>query len=277
MKNIIVPIDFSELSYKATKIAFGIAQDNGGSITLLNAVDFPLQYAETFATALSQYPDKALQIAIEESREKLSKWEDELKLLGANVETISQVGLLDDVMKNTLEAKDYDLVVSGTHGAKGLEDILIGTNTERFVRNSKIPVLSIPDTITDFDPRRVLLVSDFAEEPSESFEAITQFIKGIKADLFMVRLNSISNFLPTDKAENKMQAFVEKWDLGHISYEQVDCDDFESGVRKYAKRIQADLILIGTHGRTGISHILNGSQTEELVNHLNQPVLSYHI
>ena len=125
-----------------------------------------------------------------------------------------------------------DLIVMGTHGATGLRGI-VGSNTQRIVRQAPMPVLVVKHHIEDFELKDVVFASNRAIDAFLQRHELTKFTATIYNDL-----------------------------------------SIEEGILNFAKGIDADLIAMATHGRTGFFQVVNGSLTEDIVNHTNFPVLS---
>ena len=71
-----------------------------------------------------------------------------------------------------------------------------------------------------------------------------------------------------------MEAFAARYGLDRYTINQQDEFDVETGVLRFAEAKKADLIVLGTHGREGFSHLLRGSVAEDVANHAQIPVLT---
>jgi len=180
-------------------------------------------------------------------------------------------------------AEEYgaDLIIMGSHGASGLKEFFIGSNTEKVVRHSNIPVMVIKHNPILVDFEHVVFACDFSEDAVKPFINATKFFKklGSKVHLIYVNLPN-EQFRSTAEMEGKVHLFFKKVN-GDLNYDHsvkyFSDYTIEQGVLNYANAIGADLIAVATHGRTGFSHLLEGSITEDIANHSTLPVISFKI
>jgi len=176
-------------------------------------------------------------------------------------------------------AKEHqaDLIVMGSRGSDGLEEIFIGSNTERVVRSSEVPVLVIKGAVEDFKPRNFVFACDFEEENIPALVRAKELAELLDAKLHLVYINTPGDeFLSTDDAYEKISGFLQSAKLGmgvdiHNDY------TVEKGVLNYSTKVPADLIGIPTHGRKGLSHFFMGSIGEDVANHSDIPVITFKI
>ena len=145
-KNILVPIDGSKLSDKAAKEAASLARALGARLTLFHcAADFPAPvYAESAILAAQitsgQYRKEAVRVA----EEVLAKAAAKLASTGLSIETMHAVnGLPYDAIVTAAAKKKCDLIVMASHGRRGLSGFLLGSETQKVLTHSKVPVLVV--------------------------------------------------------------------------------------------------------------------------------------
>jgi nucleotide-binding universal stress UspA family protein len=74
-----------------------------------------------------------------------------------------------------------------------------------------------------------------------------------------------------------MQEFVNRYQLDNYQFTIYNDDSEEKGIIHFSEEVNADVIAVATHGRTGLSHLLSGSIAEDIVNHANRPVLTINL
>ena len=90
-------------------------------------------------------------------------------------------------------------------------------------------------------------------------------------------VNTASNFKTTARAKVKIQDFIAGTTFTNYTTNIYNDETVEKGILNFSHIIDADLIGISTHGRQGIAHFLNGSLSEDLVNHAKRPVITFKI
>jgi nucleotide-binding universal stress UspA family protein len=170
-----------------------------------------------------------------------------------------------------------DLIVMGSHGSEGLKEIFVGSNTQKVVRYSDIPVLIIKEEIVDFDPQQMLFACDLKEENIHAFKRAKYISEVFGSELRLVYVNTPGDaFLSTSEIQQKILAFCDK--VGFELLVAVYNDySVETGVLNFGAESKADIIGIPTHGRKGISHFFLGSIGEDVANHSTLPVVTFKI
>lgn len=139
LKNLIVPIDFSETSEKALQYAGPLAKQFKAKITLLHVMDSPM------------YPEEGEYLLVDEyevfDRAKKRLAELALRAIAPDflAEIIVRRGVPFDTIVAVAHERHADLIVTTTHGYTGLKHVAIGSTAERIVRHAPCPVLVVRD------------------------------------------------------------------------------------------------------------------------------------
>ena len=192
------------------------------------------------------------------------------------VEAIQFEKAFDGIMKHT-KSHGIDLIVMGSHGASGFKEMFIGSNTEKVVRTSDIPVLVIKKDEGEFTPQKFVFASDFSKEIKEPFAKVVEFANTFDMELDLVYINTPNDFKSTHTAEKLMQEFAAGFNINHLDTYIYNDVNVEKGILHFANSINADMIGMCTHGRQGLAHFFNGSISEDLVNHAVRPVVTFKI
>ena len=124
-------------------------------------------------------------------------------------QTISAGGHYGQYMDMEVTAKnDIDLIVMGSQGASGLQEMFIGSNTEKVVRRSKIPVLVIKKEVDDFVVDNIIFASDFNKESKSTFHRVVHFAELFNAKVHLLYINTIHNFNTTKNIEERIAGFM---------------------------------------------------------------------
>lgn len=274
MKKILVPTDFSDHAGYALKVAAQIARKNGGEIFLLHMLELPHQGSDAVGSG-HDLPE--IMLFKNAAINKLEDLMDDDSLADLKVSEIIQFELAFDGIMNISKKNNVDLIVMGSHGASGFKEMFIGSNAEKVVRNSDIPVLIIKKEEGDFDVNKFVFASDFSDEIKSPFTKVVDFANKFDTELHLVMINTPSSFKPTHVAESIMNDFISNFKINNLTTHIYNDINVESGVLNFANHIDADLIGMSTHGRKGLSHFFNGSISEDLVNHAKKPVVTFKI
>lgn len=147
IKNILVPIDFSDYSKNALKYAVDFAKTFSAKLYLIYVVE-PMIYPADFSMGQIAIPsnDFDIQNRADEELKKLAKE------FGNNleVETLIKTGKPFVEINETAREKNIDLIIIATHGHTGVEHLLFGSTAEKVVRKAPCPVLSLREPIKGF-------------------------------------------------------------------------------------------------------------------------------
>lgn len=274
MKKILVPTDFSEPAEYALKVAAQLAKKNKSEIHMLHMVELPMH--QIIATSnFSELPEAVffMKIAHQKFEEALDRdYLEELDIF----ENI-KFNETPDGVSNYCAENDIDLIIMGSHGTSGMKEMFIGSNTEKVVRTSKIPVLVIKNEHDNFEIKDFVFASDFKKDSKETYKQAVNFAKALGSKLHLLLVNTAGSFISTQEAENTMNEFIKDTHYKKRSFNIYNDVSVEKGVLNFSETIGADLIGISTHGRQGIAHFFNGSISEDLVNHAKRPVITFKI
>ena len=275
MKKILVPVDFSEYSENALKVAATIAKKQNAEIVAVHM----LGLSEAVITKEQDSMEGLFFVKLTQKRfvEFLDKDYLEGITIHQTVKNYTVFSELDDV------AKEYniDLIVMGSHGSSGLSEVFVGSNTEKVVRTASVPVLVIKEN-SAFNVTKAVFASDFRLESLNVFNRIVGLFKALDIEVKLLYVNLPGeHYSSTNEIEQRITNFlVHLHEDDNILPEDIAIySDYsvEKGVFNYAKRIKADIIGIPTHGRKGLAHFFSGSISEDIVNHSKLPVLTVKI
>ena len=275
MKNILVPTDFSDQAERALKVAAQLARKFDGEIFLLHMLELPLQLIDPIGGGGQNMPEAIFFMKLAHQRFAKIMKEPYLKRIKVH-ETVEFHRAFDGIMEIGKE-KNCDLIVMGSHGASGFQEMFIGSNTEKVVRHSEIPVLVIKNEIDDFDIKNFVFATDAHVDHQHVLKNAMNFSETIDANFHLLFVNTPNDFMTSEEAITKLQHFAQELHSEKYKIHIYNDISVEKGILNFAKKMDAGLLGIGTHGRKGIAHFFNGSISEDLVNHANRPVVTFKI
>ena len=167
MKRILVPTDFSQHAEFALKVAAQIARKNNSEIILLHMLELPQQGGDAITSA-SDIPE----IMYFKNR-ALARIDDLMNADYLSGISVSKSVLFEKAFEGILgvsRKNNVDFIVMGSHGASGFQEMFIGSNTEKVVRSSEVPVLVVKNEIAEFRADRFVFASDFADVIRKPFQ-----------------------------------------------------------------------------------------------------------
>lgn len=171
MKNILIPTDFSENAWNATRYAIELFSNDCCVFHLLNTYTPAIASSRFMASSLDGgMVENSAQLSskkgLQNFVERISQYFDNSK---HSFKTISSFSFLVDEVKEVIEEYSIDLVVVGTKGASGLEEVFMGSNTVRIIKSVKsCPVLAVPQHFEFNRPKEIAFATDFNRFYTES-------------------------------------------------------------------------------------------------------------
>lgn len=273
MNKIIVPLDFSEQSGYALKVAASLATKHNAEILALHM----LELNQAMITSSEGYHPEQTVFLIKMAEKHFSEFLDQPYLKDIKVTPIIKHFKVFSELNEIAEKHDADLIVMGSHGCDGLKEIFVGSNAEKVVRNADIPVLVIKQQMEDFKVNELVFASDFKLENLPAYSKAEAFANKLSANLKLVYINTPDdNFLSTADAYERINIFLGK---ANASHEVTIYSDYsvEKGILNFSENIGADAIGLPTHGRKGLAHFFMGSIGEDVVNHSKIPTITFKI
>lgn len=271
MKKILVPCDFSGAAENAFRFALDVAVQSKGEVHLLNVIELPVVH-NTFLVPVVSFEQVLLDELREASTKEFQKLIDKYRHDHIKVTAEVLFGPVSSKIIDYASEKQADVIIMGSHGTSGLKGYFIGSNAEKIVRISPVPVLVVKD-YPEHPIKNIVFPNSL--ETAEQENLIMNVIslqEFFKARLHIVRINTPANFSSDTITRKRLEEFAGRYKLKDYTINIFNHPNEENGVIHFAQLVNADLIAMGTHGRRGLAHWLNGSVTEDIVNHIKCPI-----
>ena len=269
LKNhILVPLDFSEQSLIALGQSYNMARLTRASLTLIYVVE------DHFQLPFRKKEDKSLDKNIQKELKKLAA--DTYSKSGVKTDFIVVHGKVYEEIQNAAKRLKSSMIIMGTNGGgKGLKR-WIGSNALRVIREAPCPVITIKGKKHRTGCKRILLPLDLTRETKEKVTKAIDMANLYGSHIYLLSVLTTDDEFIVNKLHRQMQSveeFIKQSDVS-CSHEFVNGDDVEEEVLKYAKKINADLIMIMTQQDSKLKDMFIDSEAQEVINGSDIPVLS---
>lgn len=223
MKKILLPTDFSENAYNAAKYAVQLFKKEECLFYLLNTYtpvlydNEYLVYSGTQPTLSEIYQNKSMQ-GLERVLRRIKR---NYKYEKHHFEKISSFNLLNDEIKEQVIEKEIDLVVMGTKGATGAEEILFGTHTVHAIKKARCPLLAIPALYEFKPPKNILFPTDYEVEIPLLLKILKEIAEDNSSSIHILHVYFGVNLSSSQTSIKKALARAFK-DIGHHFYSVTD-------------------------------------------------------
>lgn len=266
--NILVPVDFSEPSSRAFKLALLLARARDATVHLMHDIEVPTETI-TGATIIKEEMEKAYA----ESNDKMEELE---QLPEAEDVQVNRVILKSTDPKRSIltyaEENDIDLIVMGTHGRTDPVEGILGSTAERVLRRSSSPTLTVREECPVDKLAHILVPVDFSEYSPRAIQHAAEIADAHGGRLTI--LHAGAEGTPEEDEQRLRELVAEAGIEGHPTELVVSTDDVSDAILSVADEREADLVLMITHGRTGLRRALTRSVAESVVRKAACPVMT---
>jgi nucleotide-binding universal stress UspA family protein len=290
LSHVLLATDFSPLARRAEDYACLFASHWHARLTVMSVLEF--------ATGMDPaYPVNHQYLAerMREASVLLTESKQRITQRGISVSTRIETGLPSEHIVGVAAAESVDLVVLGTSGRSGLAHVLLGSTAERVICRAPCPVLAVRQAAGSSSTaadgivlNRILVPIDFFDCSLDALEYAAAVAKQAGAETRILHvMEPVSyglDFTLGDPASlartrERVDQRLEELTAALVAAGIRTMSSVRGGIPRdaildEARRWPSDLIVMGTHGRRGISHLLNGSVAEAVLRHADCPVLA---
>ncbi|MGB3563289.1 MAG: universal stress protein [Thermoanaerobaculia bacterium] len=289
IRTVLVATDFSDTAQAGIDWALELARTHQAQIVLVHGVMLPNR-----ATDFVPSPPDLTEKLQEAASGRLNDAAERARGRGVEVITDLRIGLPSQAILEAAEERNVDLVVLGTRGLTGLQHLFLGSTAQRVVQHANCPVLTVhPGDIDQHRQIRTVLVpTDFSRDAELSTTIALDLLAKQSRETTLVLLHvyhlpyeyTAYGTIPTSldyfkdvegAAEDRLRKLAEPLASEGLSVKTVAREGYPPEIIVgEAEACGADLIALGTHGRSGLTHLLLGSTAERVVQHASCPVLT---
>lgn len=276
MKNILIPTDFSENCTKAANLGIEMAKLYDAEIHFFHLIHTPVDWVKLDKLKEKRYPETLSQIGV--AKAALRELEKKAEKEGLKCQTFLEYQIeTTNILKHSGHFH-HDFIITGSSGTKGTVRELLGSNVEKIIRKSDVPVIVVKGDDVAFPFKNIVFVSDFMEDVSGAFEHVISIAKKCNAHIRLLRINTQTDTNSIAAGLDPIKRFLEKFpDLKNYSMYVNNEPSLETGINTFVKQEPTDLIAMSTHGSTGFLSLFSKSIAEGMANHSALPVMTIKI
>lgn len=288
---VLCPVDFSAPSIQAYDHAVSVARHYASTLLVAHIIETWKHSSATFAPTASQYEQFCCELT-EAARRKLQAFIRDRTPVDIAPECIIQEGTADDAILALAERHCASLIVIGTQGLRGLDRWMLGSVTEKVLRQARCPVLAVhgPPAAADvasaaahrpIELREVLLCTDFSAWSGDACDYAFSLAAEYSANLTLLHVLE-GTLHPSERGSAKSS-----YELLHQSIPEEFRGDrrisclVRAGrpsqvIHELGREKKIDLIVMAVHGRNSFNDALFGSTTYRVLQLSDCPVLAVH-
>jgi len=268
-EKILVPVDFSECSIDALKVAVGIANSLGSDLLILHAYHLSVVEGQYGVGFLAERMAKDKRHVIDAQFKILEEKVPELS--SVTYELLSRHGSVDDEVMSLIEAAKIYMVIMGTKGVSGIDEVLIGSNAYSVIKKTEVPVLLIPEGGSLKKIKSIALAGDYKPLTTHTLDILKELTQVYDAQAYIIHIDDDA-VLETSEI-NQAVKFEEILKGIRYHYRLLTGKNVEKGIRDYCETNEIDLLAIVPRRQQLLDAIFGISETKKIVFHTQLPVL----
>lgn len=295
-RTIVVPLDRSVVAESALPFALSLARETGARLTLLAVIDLPFEFAAWLDATTIVDAKIDVEDAYEDYLDALALEIDDIP-----VETLVRIGGAPAEIQRYVESLEDPVIVMASHGRSGVRRMLIGSVTQQVVHQVMTPVIVVPACLAEDQIRPALRIesvlfpldgSPFAEYALE--EGLKLF-SDHKPAVHLVRVVEVVSWyggpysgmdyygldpyidVSRDAAHAYLDAVAARLkERGYEVTTEVRVGLVADQIEAVADAREVDLVVMATHGRSGVGRLIFGSVAERALRQSPAPLMLVH-
>ena len=269
MKIILLPTDFSDNAFRATKYALNLALNFNAKIILMNSFEIPASSSKVminFTDVLEEDSKNGLD-------KELIKIRENNKFNKVEIEIFSCYGSITEAINKAEHTYKIDLIVMGTAGASNIGSRLFGSNTTNAIKNAKQPILVIPKESEYTKWQKITFASNIQNSKNDCpFKPLKELMTLSNSSLNILSVVEDSKSLDKSKIEERIS---DKLIGVNYSINIVENKTISDGILDFINTNDTDLLVLVRKNYGFIEGLLHTSVTRKLALHANKPILLY--
>ncbi|MFQ5640259.1 MAG: universal stress protein [bacterium] len=280
-KKILCPLDFSEASHYAFHYAKTFAKCFDSELVLLHVSP---NLTDAYTSLLPDFPE----IGLPHERDLLERFNECTSDNSAKFKKTILTGIPYIEILNYAKAEEFDLIILGAKGHSNFERLFLGSTSEKVVRNSSAPVLTVHPKPKGLPIKRILVPIDFSPLSFAVLPIVASIAEHFRSEIYLLHVVETGHQSDPERRTSEYEFFervkgklADQWELPE-AFNEIETKKFIRhhtgsagyGILEFSQDWDIDLVIMATHGRTGLSKVLMGSVTEKVIRIAPYPVLS---
>lgn len=272
MTNLLIAVDFSDVSLNAARFGCALANDINANVVLLHSFVLPVNITEDTLPALTIEEVKSI------AENRINQLQQELQQEHSNIKIATKInyGELSDALDEMLETGSFQLCILGNSGV-GNSMLWLGSNVAKVLTQNKHNTLAIPENCIYEKPSKILFACDFKHIQDESCDLnkLNDLVNSLKAQLYVVHVdNTETDFDPSCIQENML--LHERLTDSNPKYYYLDNEQVDEGIVQFAAENDIDWIAIAPHHHSFFERLFSHSHTKTMIKLSTKPLLAIH-
>ena len=267
---ILIPTDFSNVANNALQYAIHLAKKINAELHILYVKNIPIMDNSFPNNVYQSYMLEVEEFTKKSFAELTTKY---LKDADLKYETHTAFGFINDEIQEFVVTNKIDLIILGTTGASGLQEILIGSNAASVAAGAEVPVLIIPPTSTFEEIIHLVYATDYNEPEFPAVSRLAYFASLYDADVSVLHIESDYDDLFDSEHNyfnrNKDADEFKKWKIIKLP----KGESIIESINNFIANNHSNMIVMAKHNRNFFDRLFHRSLSKKMAYHTKIPLL----
>jgi nucleotide-binding universal stress UspA family protein len=275
MERILFPTDFSETANNAFVYALEMAKYHEAELIVLHVHDSPTVTYEGCPSSIAAIYEKIELNQFENFKDQipfLEKIAREHQLENVKMSLVFRHGNLIKIIKEVSEKENIDLIVMGTNGASGLQEVFLGSNTGCAITQVPVMLLSVPIQAKYAKIEYICFTTCFNNDDRIALLDVLGMAKKFKAKVKCLTVKTSKFKVAEEVSENWISNFKNE----SVDFSVISSDNVKKTINEFLEFHKIDILAMVTHKRGFMEELFTQSLTQKLSYHSKTPILALH-
>ena len=268
-QKILVPVDFSGYSIKATDYALKIASNSKSEVTLFHTIEPPYDYASILETNIKQI-ERGIQRKLDQLKKELSARKEFKEI---TIETAVITGQKRSSIPAFAREENYNLIVMGSRGESPFRKKLFGSISTAVALRSPIPVIIVPEDDKEPDFTNIMYATDYRKGDISALERLSVLAGFFKSSIHVVHISETDDFEPQLKFRGFRNLVNEKLPDSKIHHDIYFDKNLLTGLSRFIEDKSIGLIVLSRYRKSVIRALFETNHTKEMGYYAKTPLL----
>ena len=270
MKTLIVGIDHSDVSHHALRFATDLAADKNLELVIFTSYELPI--SSSYDVAFSAPSAADIESGIKKHHDNHIK---EIQSIHPNllVHSSIKMGIASEMLLQEAYRWHADLVILGNSGRGTLSKFLLGSTVSSFIHENKFPSLIIPENVVYKGFQKTVFAFDHEFYTEQKMQPLLDFLHLFKSKLLIVNVLKEIKKLSTEDAISGLSLEGMLYDIEHTFHYPAD-PTVTKKISDFTNEFEADCLAMIPHHHSILNRLFSMNHTDEILHHLNVPLLT---
>jgi nucleotide-binding universal stress UspA family protein len=272
IKKILVPTDFSACAENAAKFAGKIAEQFNAEVTLYHIYAIPVVDPVVPSGSMELYLKETELAAHNGLKKAIDKFQKAFPKVTVKGKTKTGYAV-HEIITHAKKSK-HDLIVMGTTGASGFEELLVGSNTASVLEKAECLVLAVPARSKYTDFKHILYTTDLTMPESRTFSRLVELAKAFGAAITVLHVkNEMDRYFKL--SDIRFENYGKMTGYNKVKYDEITSENVFDAINRYISKGDFDTVAMATHSRGFFDKLFHRSLTKRMAYHTRIPLLSF--